>query len=65
MPAFLQSEDSPDVYVKAFHLLRAATSHWMNGFTSHPLPADLAKNLTEDYVSMRSNVDLEEEIESE
>jgi len=65
VPAFLQAGDNPDVYAKAFHLLRAAASHWVNGFTNHPLPSHLAKNLTEDYVSMRSSVSIEEETEEE
>lgn len=65
VPAFLQVGDEPAVYAKAFHLLRAAASHWANGFTSHPLPSHLAKNLTEDYASMRSFVSIEEETEEE
>jgi len=65
VPAFLQPGDDPDVYAKAFHLLRAAASHWTNGFTSHPLPSHLAKNLTEDYVSMRSSVNTDIEVEEE
>ncbi len=65
VPAFLQEGDDPDVYARSFHLLRAAASHWVNGFTSHPLPSHLAKNLTEDYVSMRSYVNMEGEAEEE
>jgi RNaseH domain of pPIWI_RE/MID domain of pPIWI_RE len=65
VPVFLQAGDDPDVYAKAFHLLRAAASHWANGFTSHPLPSHLARNLTEDYVSMRSSVSFEDEPEEE
>jgi hypothetical protein len=65
VPAFLQMGDNPDVYAKAFHLLRTAASHWVNGFTTHPLPSHLAKNLTEDYVSMRSSVSIEDETEEE
>jgi len=65
VPAFLQEGDSTEYYAKAFHLLRAAASHWTNGFTNHPLPTHLAKNLTEDYVSMRSDVDLEDDSDEE
>lgn len=65
VPAFLQPGDDPDVYARAFHLLRAAATHWVNGFTNHPLPAHLAKNLTEDYVSMRSDVSIDDDTETE
>jgi hypothetical protein len=61
VPAFLQEGDNPEYFAKAFHLLRVATSHWTNGFTNYPLPAHLAKNLTDDYVSMRSDVDVDDE----
>lgn len=61
VPVFLQEGDSPEYFAKAFHLLRAAATHWTGGFTRHPLPAHLAKNLTEDYVSMRSDIDVEDD----
>lgn len=65
VPAFLQPGDDPDVYARAFHLLRAAATHWVNGFTNHPLPAHLAKNLTEDYISMRSDINSGEDSEAD
>lgn len=65
VPAFLQAGDNSDVFARAFHLLRAAASHWTNGFTNHPLPSHLAKNLTEDYISMRSTVKMEDVDETE
>jgi hypothetical protein len=65
VPAFLQLDDDPDMYARAFHLLRAAASHWVNGFTRHPLPSHLANNLTEDYISMRSSVNTDIEVEEE
>lgn len=65
VPAFLQPEDDPDIYARAFHLLRAAASHWVNGFTRHPLPSHLANNLTEDYISMRSSVNTDIDVEEE
>jgi len=34
--AFLQDGYNPEYYVEAFHLLRTATSHLDNGFTSNP-----------------------------
>lgn len=59
-PVFVQKGDDPFELVKIFHFLRAASSHWKEGMINQPLPCHLAERMLDNYLCMRSLLDVEQ-----
>ena len=59
-PVFMQQGDDPFELVKIFHLLRASSSHWKEGLINQPLPCHLAERMLDNYLCMRSFLEVEQ-----